>query len=65
MEDFDFTYIDDQLIGQIQNNLLSVADILATVEKKATGKTTATSSLSMSLTTDKCIIPVFNLSINS
>lgn len=35
---YDFSYIDDKIIGGIEKNLPSVAEILGTVEKKATGK---------------------------
>ncbi len=45
MELYDFTYIDEKVIGGVEKNLPNVADILATVEKRATGK--ATSTLSM------------------
>jgi len=34
---YDYTYIDDKIIGGIERMLPNVADILATVEKKATG----------------------------
>lgn len=36
---YDFTYIDDKIIGMVEKNLPNVADILKTVEKRATGKT--------------------------
>lgn len=35
---YDFAYIDDKIIGGIEKNLPNVAEILAIVEKKATGK---------------------------
>ena len=35
---YDFTYIDDNIIGGIERMLPNVADILATIEKKATGQ---------------------------
>lgn len=34
---YDYTYIDDKIIGGIERMLPNVADILATIEKKATG----------------------------
>lgn len=36
---YDFTYIDDKIIGTVEKNLPNVTDILKTVEKRATGKT--------------------------
>lgn len=41
---YDFTYIDEKIIGGIEKNLPNVAEILKKVEIRATGK--ATSSLS-------------------
>lgn len=35
---YDYTYIDETVIGGIERNLPNVADILATVEKRATGQ---------------------------
>jgi hypothetical protein len=53
--EYDYTYVDDKIIAGLQDNLSSVADIIVQVEKKATGKTTATSVLSQTLTTtEKC-----------
>lgn len=46
MELYDYQYIDDKIIGGIEKNLPSVAEILKHVEKKATGK--VTQSLNMS-----------------
>lgn len=43
---YDFTYIDEKIIGVVEKNLPNVAEILKTVEKRATGK--AVSTLSMS-----------------
>jgi len=43
---YDFTYIDDKIIGGVEKNLPNVGEILRTIEKRATGK--AVSSLSMS-----------------
>jgi hypothetical protein len=36
---YDYTYIDDKIIGTIEKNLPNVSEILKTVEKRATGKT--------------------------
>jgi ferritin-like protein len=36
---YDYTYIDEKIIGGIEKNLPNVAEVLASVEKKATGKT--------------------------
>ena len=36
---YDFTYIDDKIIGTVEKNLPNVAEILKTIEKRATGKT--------------------------
>ena len=44
MELYDFSYIDDKIIGGIEKNLPNVSDILRLVEKKATGKVTSTLS---------------------
>lgn len=41
---YDFTYIDDKIIGMIENILPNIADILRTVEKRATGKSTSTAA---------------------
>ena len=38
MEEFDYKYIDDKIIGGIEKNLPNVADILRIVERKATGR---------------------------
>lgn len=46
MELYDYSYIDDKIIGGIEKNLPNVADILRNVERKATGK--VTTSLSQS-----------------
>lgn len=43
---YDYTYIDEKIIGAIEKNLPNVAEILKTVEKRATGK--AVSALSQS-----------------
>ena len=39
---YDFAYIDEKIIGMIEKNLPNVADILRTIEKRATGKATST-----------------------
>lgn len=49
MEHYDFTYIDDKIIGGVEKNLPNVADILATIEKRATGKATSTLSMTTSM----------------
>jgi hypothetical protein len=38
---YDFTYIDEKIIGTIEKNLPNVAEILKTIEKRATGKVTS------------------------
>ena len=38
MEIYDYSYIDDKIIGGIEKNLPNVSEILKTVERKATGK---------------------------
>jgi len=38
------SYIDDKIIGGVEKNLPNVSDILARVERKATGKVTTTLS---------------------
>ena len=48
MEAYDFTYIDDKIIGGVEKNLPAVADILKYIEKRATGKVTATLSMTSS-----------------
>jgi len=48
MEIYDFTYLDEKIIGGIEKNFPSVAEIIAIVEKRATGK--ITSKLAKSLT---------------
>lgn len=45
-EIYDLSYIDDKIIGGVEKNLPNVSDILARVERKATGK--VTTSLSQS-----------------
>jgi UDP-glucose 6-dehydrogenase len=41
---YDFTYIDEKIIGMVEKNLPNVSDILRTVEKRATGKSTSTAA---------------------
>jgi len=48
MEIYDFTYLDERIIGGVEKNLPNVAEIIAIIEKRATGK--ITSKLSKSLT---------------
>jgi hypothetical protein len=43
---YDFTYIDEKIIGVIEKNLPNVSEILKTVEKRATGKAVSTLSQS-------------------
>ena len=35
---YDFTYIDDKIIGMVEKNLPAVQEIIRYVEKRATGK---------------------------
>lgn len=44
MAHYDYSYIDDKIIGMVEKNLPNVADILRTVEKRATGKATSTAA---------------------
>ena len=44
MELYDYSYLDDKIIGGIEKNLPNVSEILRHVEKKATGKITTTLS---------------------
>jgi len=46
MELYDFSYIDEKIIGGIEKNLPNVGDILRIVERKATGKVTTNLSAS-------------------
>ena len=45
---YDYTYIDEKIIGGIEKNLPRVSEILKKVELRATGKTTSYSQSSMS-----------------
>ena len=50
MQLYDYTYIDEKILAGIERNLPNVAEILVTVEKRATGKAVSTltqSSLGM------------------
>lgn len=41
---YDYSYIDEKIIGGIEKNLPNVAEILRKIEKRATGKGTSTLS---------------------
>ena len=43
---YDFSYIDEKIIGGVERNLPAVADIIKNVEKRATGKVTTALSAS-------------------
>lgn len=43
---YDYTYIDEKIIGGVEKNLPNVAEILKTIEIRATGKAVSTLSLS-------------------
>jgi len=43
---YDFTYIDEKIIGGVERNLPAIADIVKNIEKRATGKVTSTLSVS-------------------
>ena len=43
---YDFQYIDDKIIGGVERNLPAVAEIIKSVEKRATGKITSALSVS-------------------
>ena len=45
---YDFSYIDDKIIGGVERNLPAVADIVKSVEKRATGKVTSALSATSS-----------------
>lgn len=47
VKEFDYSYVDDTIIKGIEKNITKVSDILAKIEKKATGKTTNTQSISI------------------
>lgn len=50
MNIYDYSYIDEKIIGLVEKNLPNITDILRTVEKRATGKATSTAALSASYT---------------
>ena len=43
---YDFSYIDEKIIGGVERNLPAVAEIIKSVEKRATGKVTSALSVS-------------------
>ena len=45
---YDFSYIDDKIIGGVERNLPAVADIVKSIEKRATGKVTSALSATSS-----------------
>jgi hypothetical protein len=45
---YDFTYIDEKIIGGVEKNLPNVAEILKVIEKRATGKAVSTLSMTES-----------------
>lgn len=49
---YDFSYIDDKIIGSIEKNLPNCVDIIRTIEKRATGKTTSNLGGSMGASAD-------------
>ncbi len=49
---YDFAYIDDKILGGVEKHLPAVADILRSVEKRATGKVTSSLSLTGSNAAD-------------
>jgi len=48
MTAYDFSYIDNQIIGGVEKNLPAVSEILKFVERKATGKVVSQLSMSSS-----------------
>jgi hypothetical protein len=46
---YDYAYLDERIIGMIEKNLPNVAEVLKTVEKRATGKNTSMLSMSMNI----------------
>ena len=48
MNVYDYQYIDDKIIGGVEKNLPAVADILKSVEKRATGKVSSALSITSS-----------------
>lgn len=45
---YDYQYIDEKIIGGVEKNLPAVADILKSIEKRATGKVSSTLSITSS-----------------
>ena len=43
---YDFQYIDEKIIGGVERNLPAIADIIKSVEKRATGKVASALSVS-------------------
>ena len=43
---YDFSYIDEKIIGGVERNLPAVAEIIKSVERRATGKVTSALSVS-------------------
>lgn len=43
---YDFSYIDEKIIGGVERNLPAIADIIKNVEKRATGKVSSALSVS-------------------
>jgi len=48
MEFYDFSYIDEKIIGGVERNLPNIQDIIRSVEKRATGKAMSTLSVTTS-----------------
>jgi len=45
---YDFTYIDEKIIGGVERNLPNISEIIKNVEKRATGKVMSTLSVASS-----------------
>jgi hypothetical protein len=45
---YDFTYIDEKIIGGVEKNLPAVAEIIKFIERRATGKVTSALSMTTS-----------------
>lgn len=43
---YDFSYIDEKIIGGVERNLPAIADIVKNIERRATGKVTSALSAS-------------------
>ena len=48
MADYDFSYIDEHIIGGVERHLPAISDIIRLIEKRATGKVTSTLSMTSS-----------------